>query len=137
MKGLVEGVFLMGKHLHFVWMREEVLNMVSDQDAETSSGLRGAREAGLEARKNECKGIMLNKIQKLLLTVEVVVETGQRDTGSAADVADGSALETLVGEDTGGMAEDVVELGFGIAGTGDRGRHSEYRTIVRYCKTTG
>ncbi len=102
------------------------------------AGFRACWQAGLEARQNESKGIILNEIEELLFTVEIVVETREGDSRSTADVANGSAFKALFREDAGGMTEDMVEFGFGVARIGNRNSHrSECRTIVRYFKTVG
>jgi hypothetical protein len=82
-------------------MREKVPNVVLYQNAETGLWIANTLEPGSKALHNENKGIVLNYIKKLLLTFKVVVKPRERNARSPADIANGSALETVLGEDLG------------------------------------
>ena len=84
-----------------------------------------ALQTSFETFYNKCKCIILNKIQKMLFTLEVVVEAGERKASGSADVANGSGLKAVLGKDLGRYAEDMLEFGFGVAWSGNGGGHSD------------
>src|ERR1700675_5110014 len=118
--GAAQGIFLVRENLHFVGVGEEVFNVVEDEEAEAFGGFMDAVEPGSEAFEDKCKGCILNEIEEMLLAFEIVVEAGEGNTGGAADIAHGGTLKTVLGKDLGGGAKDVLELGLGVAGDGDR-----------------
>lgn len=120
---VTEGIFLVGKDLHFVGMGEEVFDVVEDEEAEAFGGLVDALEPGTKALENKCKGCILNEIEEMLLVFEVVVETGERNTCGATDIAHGGTFKAVVRKDLRGGAKNVLELGLGITGNGGRGSH--------------
>jgi hypothetical protein len=78
----------------------------------------------------------LNEIEEMLLVFKIVVEAREGDTGGSADIAHGGTLKTMLGEDLGGSAKDVLELGLGIAGNGSRGIHEFLERSFDKCSSS-
>jgi hypothetical protein len=118
-------------------MREEVFNVVQDKEAEAFDRFVDTVEPGSEAFQDKGKGSTLNEIKKMLLAFEVVVEARKGYSGGAADFAHGGALETVLGKDLRGSAEDVLELGLGVACDRDGGSHRRLERSFDKCSSRG
>jgi hypothetical protein len=59
-------------------MGKEVFNVVEDEEAKAFGRLVDAVETGTEAFEDKGKGCTLNKIEEVLLALEIVVKAGER-----------------------------------------------------------
>jgi hypothetical protein len=116
-------------------MREEVFDVVEDEEAKAFGRLVNAVEPGSKAFENIGKCCTLNKIEEMLLVFKIVVETREGNTGGAADIAHGSPLKTVLGEHLSGGAKDVLEFGFGIAVNRSRGSHNRLERSFDNCSS--
>ena len=53
------------------------------------------------------EGVLLDEVEQLLLGLEVIIKTGQRDAAEAREVAHRRAFVAFFGKDLGGVVEDL------------------------------
>src|SRR5262249_434796 len=113
--GVFERQVFVGQDLHLHGVAQEVLNVIRDQRAQTLPGFEQPAYSALEALQDARKRMYLDEIEELLLALEIVVETRERNATGPADVADRSPLEALFTEHARGLAQNALQLGLGVA----------------------
>jgi hypothetical protein len=63
-----------------------------------------------EALEHASEAIILDKKKQLFLRFAVMIESSEADIGCAGDVAHGSRVVILLGEDSRGIAENKLQL---------------------------
>src|SRR6185437_9348843 len=100
----------MGQHLHGFLVGQEVLEMVFNEDAYAFFRVSGCAEPLAQFINDAAKGMLLDQVQQLFFGLEVVIQSGQRHTGRAGEIAHGSAFIAFFTEDPGGMLEHPRKL---------------------------
>ena len=84
------------------------------------SGSVAGRQALTQAVDDGGEGVLLDEVQQLLFGLEIIIKTGQRDAAQARKIAHGGAFVTFVGENLGGVIQNLGQAAVetGIEGAG-------------------
>ena len=90
-------------------IRQKILQMVENEDANSLLRIVHARQSRLQPLHNRGERVLLDQEKQPLFGFEVVVEAGQRHAAGARKVAHGGAFVSLFAEDFGGVGKDLCE----------------------------
>ena len=102
-ESVLEGLGFVRQNLHGRLVCQEIFEVIEDEDSNALFRIVDTIETGLQALDDRRERMLLDKVEKALFRLEVIIKPGERHAAFAREVTHGSSFVPLLAEDFGRM----------------------------------